>query len=45
MLGEQGPITLPNGAVTVSADGTISVDGAVVAKYVAEFSPDTSLAP
>ena len=46
VLGEQGPITLPNGAVAVSADGTISVDGAVVAKLrVAEFSPSTSLRP
>lgn len=44
VLGEQGPITLPNGAVAVSADGTLSVDGAVVAQVrLAEFSPDTSL--
>lgn len=43
-LGEQGPISLPNGAVAVSADGTISVDGAVVGKLrLAEFAPDTSL--
>ena len=44
VLGEQGPITLPNGVVTVSPDGTISVDGAVVEKLrLAEFSPNTSL--
>jgi flagellar basal-body rod protein FlgF len=44
VLGEQGAITLPNGAVAVSADGTISVDGTVVAKLrLAEFSPDTSV--
>ena len=44
VLGEQGPITLPQGSVAVSADGTLSVDGAVVAKLrVVEFSPDTSL--
>jgi flagellar basal-body rod protein FlgF len=44
VLGEQGPITLPSGAVAVSADGTLSVDGAVVDKLrVAEFAPDTSL--
>jgi flagellar basal-body rod protein FlgF len=44
VLGEQGPISLPDGAVTVSADGTISVDGAVVGQLrLAEFSPDTSL--
>ena len=44
VLGEQGPITLPSGAVAVSTDGTVSVDGAVVAKLrLAEFSPSTSL--
>jgi flagellar basal-body rod protein FlgF/flagellar basal-body rod protein FlgG len=44
VLGEQGPITLPNGAITVSSDGTISVNGAVAAKLrLAEFSPNTSL--
>jgi flagellar basal-body rod protein FlgF/flagellar basal-body rod protein FlgG len=44
VLGEQGPITLPNGAVTVSSDGTVSVDGNVVDRLrVAEFSPDTNL--
>jgi len=44
VLGEQGPITLPSGAASVSADGTISVDGAVVAKLrIAEFSADTNL--
>jgi flagellar basal-body rod protein FlgF len=46
VLGEQGPITLPNGVVTVSDDGTISVDGAVVATLrLAEFSPNVSLQP
>ena len=44
LLGQQGPITLPNGSVAVSTDGTISVDGAVVARLrVAEFSPSTPL--
>lgn len=44
VLGEQGPITLPSGNVAVSADGTISVDGAVVGKLrIAEFAADTSL--
>jgi flagellar basal-body rod protein FlgF/flagellar basal-body rod protein FlgG len=44
VLGEQGPITLPSGAVAISADGTVSVDGAVVEKLrLAEFSPNTSL--
>ena len=45
VLGQQGAIILPSGAVGVSADGTISVDGAVVGQLrVAEFSTDTSLA-
>jgi flagellar basal-body rod protein FlgF/flagellar basal-body rod protein FlgG len=48
VLAEQGPIsvpvTLPEGKVAVSSDGTLSVDGAVVAKLrLAEFSPQTSL--
>src|SRR5579864_5535562 len=44
VLGDQGPITLPNGAVSVSADGTISVDGVVAAKLrLAEFARDTRL--
>jgi len=46
VLGEQGPIILPNGAVAVSADGTVSVDGNVVEKLrLAEFAPDTALQP
>ena len=44
ILGEQGPITLPDGSVNVSSDGTISVNGAVVAKLrLVEFSPSASL--
>jgi flagellar basal-body rod protein FlgF len=44
VLGEQGPISLPDGQITVSPDGTISVDGAVVATLrLAEFSPETPL--
>lgn len=44
VLGEQGLVNLPNGSVAVSADGTVSVDSAVVAKLrLAEFSPDTNL--
>jgi len=44
VLGEQGPITLPNGEVTISADGTISVDGNVVDKLrLAEFAANTGL--
>jgi flagellar basal-body rod protein FlgF len=44
VLGQQGPITLPSGAVAVSSDGTVSVDGNVVDQLrLAEFSPNTSL--
>jgi flagellar basal-body rod protein FlgF len=44
VLGEQGPVTLPNGAVAISSDGTISVDGTVVDKLrLAEFSAGTNL--
>jgi flagellar basal-body rod protein FlgF len=44
MLGELGPVTLPNGSVAISADGTISVEGAVVDKLqLVEFSPSTNL--
>jgi flagellar basal-body rod protein FlgF len=44
VLGEQGPIILPNGNLTIRADGTISVNGSVVDKLqLAEFSPSTSL--
>ena len=44
VLGEQGPVTLPNGSVAISSDGTISVDGSVVDKLqLAEFPPGTNL--
>jgi flagellar basal-body rod protein FlgF/flagellar basal-body rod protein FlgG len=48
VLAEQGtktgPITLPTGAVSVSPDGTISVDGGLVAKlHVVQFAPGTAL--
>jgi len=44
VLGEQGPIQLPNGVVAVAADGTISVDGAVAGRVrIAEFAPTTEL--
>ncbi|HEY4904168.1 MAG TPA: flagellar hook basal-body protein [Candidatus Sulfotelmatobacter sp.] len=44
LLAPPVPVSLPAGAVTVSADGTISVNSAVVAKLrLAEFSPETSL--
>jgi flagellar basal-body rod protein FlgF/flagellar basal-body rod protein FlgG len=44
VLGEQGPVAMPNGAVSVSPDGTISVDGAVAGKIrLADFPADASL--
>jgi flagellar basal-body rod protein FlgF len=44
VLGDQGPILLPSGQVSVGADGTLSVDGAVAGKLrVTAFAPGTSL--
>src|SRR5579862_3555721 len=44
VLGQQGPVTIPNGNVAISSDGTISVDGNVVDKLqLAEFAPGTNL--
>jgi flagellar basal-body rod protein FlgF len=50
VLAEQGtrkvPITLPTGVVSVSPDGTISVDGGLVAKLsVVQFAPGTQILP
>ncbi len=46
VLGDKGPITLPtSGKIAISADGTISADGAVVGKVrVSEFPLGTELA-
>ena len=42
VLGESGPIVLSKGAVTISDDGTIASDGAIVGKLkVVTFSPGT----
>jgi len=39
LLGEQGPITIPGGAISISPDGTLSSDGAVVDKLrVVQFT-------
>ncbi len=44
VLGEQGPVIMPNGNVAISSDGTISVDGNVVDKLrLAEFPVETNL--
>lgn len=50
VLAEQGtktvPITMPTGAMTVSPDGTISVDGGLVAKlHIVQFAPGTAMLP
>ena len=47
VLSEQGtPITLPGGTISISTDGTLSVDGAVAGKVrLVEFAPGTSLEP
>jgi flagellar basal-body rod protein FlgF/flagellar basal-body rod protein FlgG len=46
VLGEQGPLQIPSGQLTISEDGTISVDGGVVAKLkVTEFSLANDLRP
>lgn len=43
VLGEQGPITVPSGPLSISADGTISVKGALVDKLLlVELAPGSS---
>ncbi|MGH9478422.1 MAG: flagellar hook-basal body protein, partial [Terriglobales bacterium] len=44
--GKLGPITVPSGKVSISSDGTLSVNGALVAKlHLTEFTPSTPLTP
>ena len=44
VLGENGPVQLLDGEVSISADGTISVGGAVVTKLkIVEFAPGTPI--
>jgi flagellar basal-body rod protein FlgF/flagellar basal-body rod protein FlgG len=44
VMGEEGPIQLPSGTITISSDGTISQQGAVVANMkLVTFKPGTSL--
>jgi len=46
VLGTQGPILLPPGKLAVSANGTISVDGALAGELlVVDFPPGTQLSP
>jgi len=43
VLGDQGPITVPSGPLSISADGTVSVNGALVDKIrLVELAPGTS---
>ena len=44
VLGERGPIRIPAGAVSISADGTISVNSAIAGKIrMVEFAPGTKV--
>lgn len=44
VLGENGPIRVPAGPVSVSSDGTLSVNSAVAGKIrLVEFAPETRL--
>lgn len=44
--GNDGAIQLPNGKLTISTDGTVSVDGAIVSTLkIVDFPPGTQLSP
>lgn len=46
VLGEQGPLQIPSGEITISQDGTISVDGGLVAKLkITQFDSAADLKP
>ena len=46
ILGPQGPIQVPQGAVSVASDGTVSVAGVIAGGVrLAEFAPGTDLSP
>lgn len=46
LQGQDGPIQLPSGKLTVSTDGTVSVDAAVVTQLkIVDFAPGTQFAP
>ncbi len=43
VLGDQGPINVPSGPLSISADGTVSVNGAIAGKVrLVELAPGTS---
>ncbi len=44
LQGDDGPIQIPTGKLTISTDGTVSVDGSIVSTVkVVDFPPNTSL--
>jgi len=44
--GQNGPIQVPSGKLNISADGTVSVDGAILTQLkLADFAPGTQLSP
>lgn len=46
VLGTDGPLTIPPGKLSVSSDGTISVDGALAGQLkVVQISPSSALMP
>jgi flagellar basal-body rod protein FlgF len=46
VLGEQGPIRVPEGKLMTSSDGTFSIDGAIAGRLrLVEFPQDTELTP
>ncbi len=46
VMGDQGPIEIPSGSVSISPDGTISSQGAVVGSLeIVDFAPGTVLVP
>ena len=46
VMGDQGPLEIPSGPVSISADGTISSQGGVVGRFqTVDFPPGTSLIP
>jgi flagellar basal-body rod protein FlgF len=45
-VGQIGPMTIPQGTISISADGTISVNGSMAGKLsLVEMEPGTQLAP
>ena len=46
VMGDQGPLEIPSGPVSISADGTISSQGGVVGRFqTVDFPPGTALVP